>query len=50
MHKEIKEIALNPKFSTEVDMQFLVYKGVSVRWMTEEEYDEAKFYTLIFEE
>ena len=47
---EIKEIALNPAYLTNDDLESLKNQGFFVRWMRENEGSDKNIFTLIVEE
>lgn len=47
---EIKEIALNPAYLTNDDLESLKNQGFCVRWMRENECSDKNIFTLIVEE
>ena len=47
---EIKEIALNPAYLTNDDLESLKNQGFCVRWMRENEGSDKNIFTLIVEE
>lgn len=47
---EIKEIALNPAYMTNDDLESLKNKGFSVRWMREDEGSDKNIFTITVDE
>lgn len=47
---EIKEIVLNPAYSTNKDFENLKLQGFEVRWMREEEGNDKDIFTLLIDE
>lgn len=47
---EIKEIVLNPEYCTEDDFRSFENRGVSIRWMEEDEGSDVDIFYLITDE
>ena len=47
---EIKEIALNPVYMTNDDLESLKNQGFRVRWMREDEGNDKKIFKIIVDE
>lgn len=47
---EIKEILLNPAYMTNDDLKSLKNKGLSVRWMEEDEGSDKSIFKIIVDE
>lgn len=47
---EIKEILLNPAYMTNDDLKSLENKGLSVRWMEEDEGSDKNIFKIIVDE
>ena len=47
---EIKEIALNPAYMTNDDLESLINQGFHARWMGEDEVNDKNIFTITVDE
>ena len=47
---EIKEIALNPAYMTNDDLESLINQGFHARWMREDEVNDKNIFTITVDE
>lgn len=47
---EIKEIALNPAYMTNDDLESLINQGFHARWMREDERNDKNIFTITVDE
>lgn len=47
---EIKEIALNPAYMTNDDLESLINQGFNTRWMREDEGNDKNIFTITVDE